>query len=348
MSPRDISFCSFNLLNLQLPGRPVYTDPDGWPPEVFERKIDYTARMLRRMDADVFGFQELWSAEALEQAIDRAGMADTHTLLTPPDHDGKRIICAALIRRDMLVGQPEWIVNFPPELVLRSTGDDPQQAEISVNLDSFSRPVLHMLVQPDPRTPAIHVFVCHFKSRRPTEIWRERDWYDRDTHSKHATAIGYALSTIRRTAEATALRVLVTQITKTTTTPVVILGDMNDGKDSNTLNALTEQPRYLTALSTGGGDNALYTAQVLQEYRSIRDVYYTHIYQDQHDSLDHILVSEQFYDNSKRRLWRFDDMLVLNDHLNWDDHKTSGSNDHGIILARFKWQPATPASPEIA
>lgn len=107
---------------------------------------------------------------------------------------------------------------------------------------------------------------------------------------------------------------------------------------------LTEQPRYLTTLSRGGGDNALYTAQVLQEYRSVRDVYYTHVFQAQHDSLDHILVSEQFYDNSKDRLWRFDEMLVLNDHLNHDDHADSGSNDHGVISAMFRWKPATAGS----
>lgn len=345
MARRDISFSSFNLLNLQLPGKPVYTDADGWDDPTYQRKIDFTARTLRRIDADVFGFQELWAPEALQQALDQAGMTESHVALTPPGHDGSRIICAGAVRRAMLVGDPEWITAFPPEMVLRSTGDDPQQPEISVNLDGFSRPVLHLQVQPDPTAPVIHVFVCHFKSRRPAELWRERGWYDPKVHGPHANALGYAISTIRRTAEATALRVLITRITDDTETPVVVIGDMNDGKDSNTLNVLTEQPRYLTALSRGGGGNALYTAQVLQEYRSIRDVYFTHIFQDQHDSLDHILVSEQFYDNSRKRLWRFDDMLVLNDHLSWEDHKEGGTNDHGVILARFRWQPPTPAMP---
>ena len=345
MARRDISFCSFNLLNLQLPGRAVYSDRDGWPQDVYRRKIDFTARALARMEADLFGFQELWAPEALQEAVDQAGLGESHVMIAPPDHPGTRITCAAAVRRHMLVGDPDWITDFPPELVLRSTGDDPQQPRISVALEGFSRPVLHLRVQPDPSTPVIEVFVCHFKSRRPAEIWREGDWYDREIHGPHANALGYAISTIRRTAEAAALRVIMTRLAKGSDNPVVVLGDMNDGKDSNTLNLLTEQPRYLTALSRGGGDNALYTAQVLQDYRSVRDVYYTHIYQEQHDSLDHVLVSEQFYDNSRKRLWRFDDMLLLNDHLDWNDHKTSGSNDHGIVLARFRWSPPTPAMP---
>ena len=344
MAARDISFASFNLLNLQLPGQAIYGDTDGWDAEIYARKITYTSWMLQRLEADVIGFQELWAGAALDEAMEVAGLTGSHRALVPPDHDGRSIVCAAAVRTGMLVAEPEWITDFPPELVLKSGGDDPQQDVIEVKLSTFSRPVLHLRVQPDPRTPVIDVFVCHFKSRRPTEIWRERGWYDRDVHGPHANALGYAISTIRRTAEAAALRVLITKLAKGTTSPVVVIGDLNDGQLSNTHNILTEQPRFLSPLSTGGGDNALYAAQTLQEYRSVRDVYYTHVYQEQRESLDHILVSEQFYDNSKRRLWAFDDMTVANDHLNRDDHKTSGTNDHGVIRAGFRWKPAPAAS----
>ena len=114
---------------------------------------------------------------------------------------------------------------------------------------------------------------------------------------------------------------------------MIVLGDINDGQHSNTANILTEQPRYLVGDSVGGGDTSLYTAQTLQEYRNTRDVYYTHIHQDIMESLDHILVSEEFYDNSRKRLWMFDGMTVNNDHLNFDNHKETGTNDHGIICA---------------
>jgi hypothetical protein len=57
------------------------------------------------------------------------------------------------------------------------------------------------------------------------------------------------------------------------------------------------------------------------------------------ESLDHILVSEEFYDNSRKRVWMFDGMTVNNDHLNFDNHKETGTNDHGIICATFKYKP---------
>ncbi|MEM6383028.1 MAG: endonuclease/exonuclease/phosphatase family protein [Pseudomonadota bacterium] len=340
MGKRDISFTSFNLYNLQLPGEPVYRDRDGWDADIYARKVAWAGSTLNRMQADVFGFQELWAAKALDDVLEAADMTGAYTPLVPPDHTGKRIVCAGAVRSEMLVDDPQWLVEFPKETVLQSTGEDPQTETITVTLTSFSRPVLYLKVQPDPRTPVIHVFVCHLKSRRPADVWRERDWYDKEIHGPHTAALGYAISTIRRTAEATALRVAVTKITKKTDEPVVVMGDINDGKLSNTLNILSEQPSYLAPLSQGGGDNALYTAQILQEYRSTRDVYYTHVYKKERESLDHILFSEQFYDNSRRRLWAFDEMIIDNDHLNYDDHKQSGTTDHGVVKASFKWKPA--------
>jgi len=344
MGARDISFASFNLLNLHLPGKPIYGDTDGWDKDIFAKKVNFTARALTRLGADVIGVQELWAKEALAESIASSALADTHKLLVPEDHADNKIICAAAVRSDMIVDEPEWIKDFPEEFVLQSTGDDPQQPDISVALSGFSRPVMHLKVQPDSRTPVIHVFVCHFKSRRPTQIWRERSWYEKDVHGPHANALGYAISTVRRTAEAAALRMIITNVTKKTDTPVVLLGDMNDGKASNTLNVLSEQPAYLSPLSTGGGDNALYSAQTMQEYRSTRDVYYTHVFKGQRESLDHIMFNQEFYDNSKKRLWAFDEMLVQNDHLNFEDHKESGTNDHGIIRVGFRWKPEQEAS----
>ena len=339
MSAKNISFGSFNLLNFHLPNEPIYSNTEGWSDDLYRLKTQFTANVIRRLGTDVIGLQELWSGKALDEMLELSGLDAAYKPVIPSAHDENSIVCAALVRPDILVDEPEWITEFPEECVLQSGGDDPQQSNLSVDLKTFSRPVLHLKVRVHEDTPVVHVFVCHFKSRNPTRIWKGHDWYDKDVHGAHSTALGYAISTIRRTAEAAALRVLITRITKKTEEPVVVLGDMNDGKMSNTLNILTEQPSFLSPLSLGGSDNALYTAQTMQEYRSVRDVYYTHVFKKYRESLDHILFSEQFYDNSRRRLWAFDEMTVENDHLNYDDHKTSGTTDHGIIRCSFKWKP---------
>lgn len=334
-----LAFTSFNLLNLNEPGLAMYRDADGWDAETHARKIAWTARLLREMQADIFGFQELWHAESLDAVLRAADLAGDYVPLVPSALDGDGIVCAAAVRRSMLSGGPDWIVDFPPDFTLRSQGDDPQTGDVEVRISRFSRPVLRFEIAPRPDASAISVYVCHLKSKRPTAIWRE-PWYDRDTHSKHSEAIGAGLSTIRRTAEATALRMILTEETRRTDRPVVVLGDFNDGQHSNTLAILTGQPRFLTGLALGGGDTDLYTAQTLQQLRSSADVYYTYVYEDMRQSLDHILVSQEFYDMSRRRVWAFDGLEIANDHLNADDHDVSGTGDHGIVRARFLYRPA--------
>lgn len=340
MNLRQLSIATFNLFNLNLPGQAVYTDRDGWTQAEYELKIAWTARQLMVLKADIFGFQELWHADALAQALQVAGLSAEYDLLVPPNTEGGRIVCAAIVRKGLLTGTPEWISAFPPKFKLSSRGDDPQTPLIEVGIKGFSRPVLHFTIKPRSKYPEVHVYVCHFKSKGPTKVFNE-PWFkaDKASFAPHALALGAALSTIRRSAEAAALRVLLTEQMRGNDSAVIVLGDINDGQHSNTANILTEQPQYLVGDRLGGSDVALYTTQTLQEYRDTRDVYYTHVHQDIRESLDHILVSEQFYDHSRKRLWLFDGLIVNNDHLNFDNHKADGTNDHGIIRASFRFSP---------
>ena len=331
------SIATFNLLNLNLPGLKMY-GRHGWTQEKYDQKIDWTSRLISQLKADVWGFQELWHYQALEAVFDAANLNHDYQLLAPAEHDGDGIICAGAVRKGILADEPQWIKEFPDNFLLKSSGSDRQTPDISVAIDSFSRPILHFKVRPREDSQVISVYVAHLKSKRPTNI-DDEDWYENTLHKKHATALGSAISTIRRTAEATALRMIITEQIKGDENPIVVLGDLNDSQHSNTINILSEQPKYLIGGSTGGRDTALYTIETLQEYRSLRDVYYTHIYQNTLESLDHILVSQEFYDNSRKRIWAFEGMELINDHLNEENHKEIGTTDHGVVKATFKYAP---------
>lgn len=337
------SVATFNLYNFQLPDRPMNPRQIPWTAEEYRRKLRWIGTQLKDLDADVVGLQELWHADAMAAALEQANLDDDYDLLATPA-TGTRIVCGALVRKGLLRGDPTWVSDFPDGMRLESTTDDPQAPDIAVRLTGFSRPVLTFDVAPRDQGPPVKVFVTHLKSKLPAQLGNE-PWFraDEDRYKHHRTAIGAAISTIRRTAEATALRVLLTEVMKGTVTPVIVLGDLNDGQHSNTLNIVTEQPNYLVGESRGGADIGLYTAQTLQEYRDTRDVYYTHVHEDLRESLDHVLVSEQFYDNSSRRLWLFDGLTITNDHLNdteGAEHKRKGTGDHGIVRVRFRYDPA--------
>ena len=338
----QVTFASCNLFNINLPGLPIYNDKDGWDQEIYNKKVAWTGQAINTVDGDVWGFQELWHAKALKDVFKAAKLESAYALLAPPGHAGESILCAGAVRKDILIGEPEWISDFPDKFRLDSGGDDPQTGGIAVSIHTFSRPVLHFRVKPRSNGKTISVYVAHFKSKAPSKIYYEQ-WYkdDKNYYSKHSSTLGAAVSTIRRTAEAAALRMILTEEMKGNENPVVVLGDLNDSQLSNTLNILTGQPNYLlSGLDKGGSDTALYTTGTLQEYRSLRDVYYTHIHQKIKESLDHILVSQEFYDNSRKRLWAFKGMELFNDHLNAHNHKEDGTSDHGIVRATFEYRPA--------
>jgi endonuclease/exonuclease/phosphatase family metal-dependent hydrolase len=336
------SAATFNLYNLQLPGVAMNPGQKPWTNEEFARKGAWIARQLGVLDADLVGLQELWSREAMERVLADTALETEYDLLAEPAN-GTKIVCGALVRKGLLRGTPRWVESFPAELRLESSGNDAQTPDVSVTIPRFSRPVLNFQVALREQPPLTEVFVAHLKSKLPERVYNEA-WFKADeaAFKPHATALGAALATIRRTAEATALRILLTKAMKGTVTPVLVLGDLNDGQHSNTVNILTEQPHYLVGDSRGGADTGLYTAQTLQEYRDTRDVYYTHVHDDLRESLDHVLVSEQFYDNSRRRLWLFDGLIINNDHLNDENHRETGTGDHGLVRVDFTWKPARP------
>jgi endonuclease/exonuclease/phosphatase family metal-dependent hydrolase len=334
------SVATFNLYNFQLPGLKMNPFQKPWTKTEFEKKVSWTGRMLETIDADIVGLEELWNAEAMETVLARRGLEGEYDLLATPA-TGTKIVCAALVRKGLLQGTPTWVSDFPDALRLEAADEmDPQAPAIAVHLPGWSRPVLHFQVSIRDGAAPVEVFVTHLKSKLPTQVNGET-WYqaDPEKYRDHRNALGAAISTIRRTAEAAALRVLLTDVMKGTETPVLVLGDLNDGKESNTIDILTEQPNYLVGDSEGGADIGLYTAQTLQEYRDTRDVYYTHVHQALRESLDHVLVSEQFYDHSLRRDWLFEELVIFNDHLNDEDHKDTGTTDHGVVKVTFKFKP---------
>lgn len=119
MNLQRFSVATFNLYNLQLPGLRMNPGQRVWTDEEYARKIAWIAERLRTLDADVVGLEELWHREAMEQALALAGLTDEYELLGDPA-DGRRIICAALVRKGLRAGDAEWIDVFPPAVRLES------------------------------------------------------------------------------------------------------------------------------------------------------------------------------------------------------------------------------------
>src|SRR5918999_69810 len=154
------SVATFNLFNLQLPGRPLNPGQTPWTEAQFADKVDWTAEQLDGLDSDVVGLQELWSKDAMERVLAaNADLAARYDLVAD-EATGTEIVCAALVRKGLLRGMAQWVHDFPAELMLESSGNDPQTPEVRVAIRGFSRPVLNFQVALRAQPPLTEVFVA--------------------------------------------------------------------------------------------------------------------------------------------------------------------------------------------
>jgi len=347
---RDISFASFNLYNLQVPETATRLGATMFSEDTYQRRLQWASTILRQMDADVIAFQELWSAQALRDLFMIAGLDSQYELHFIGDR-WYDIAVAAAVRRPWRVRETMLHKSFPDgfRLIKRrhgAAGADEERTDddIDVQINLFSRTVMQLtLTRDEPDVPDVEALCAHLKSKLSTTL--DPVEARNDALKPHRAALGAALSTIRRTAEAAALRMIVTNLTKATERAVVVVGDLNDGAHSNTVSLLSAQPpfrRHRKSRVGGASDIGLYPVTFLQALSDFQDVSYTHLYQGVREQLDHVLVSEQFYDHSRNRVWSYKEQQVWNDHL--DEGGPTGperaTSDHGIVCARFLWDPA--------
>jgi endonuclease/exonuclease/phosphatase family metal-dependent hydrolase len=315
---------SFNVYNLQLPGQFYYDRT--YSNEVYARKVTWLAGQLQRMDADVLGLQEVFNIQALQDALVASGLYDQAEVRVAGDNaNGPNL---GLVSR-FPIATYDIISDFPKQALL-------EMSDSSVPLRRFSRPVIKARIQINPGLK-ITFFVIHLKSKRP--LTREGV----DPHDPLERALGHARSLIVRTAEAVALRYLLLDELLGTNQPVMVMGDFNDDGGAVTSRIITGTPpwrRLPREQKEKIWDVLLYNVKEIQDRRSYRDVYYTHLHNGFHESLDHILVSQEFVVENPNRLGQVEYVANLNDHLIddtlSDEHVQPWQTDHGQVVVTIR------------
>ena len=68
---QEIRFATFNVCNLAPPGVKLYDNLLPTTPEEYEAKLNWTAHQADLLDADVIGFQEIFSQATLKEVLAR-------------------------------------------------------------------------------------------------------------------------------------------------------------------------------------------------------------------------------------------------------------------------------------
>jgi predicted extracellular nuclease len=309
---QEIRFATFNVFNLAPPGVRLYDNLMPCTPEEYEAKLAWTARQLDLLDADVIGFQEIFSQAALREVLARTRKyRDALQLGFDPDPAAERLTpSVALVSRLPLAEPAASLPTFPDGISLPSGNRD---------ADRFTRAPLHAAIAVTPDV-TVDVVVVHLKSRRP-------DYRNGDTgDDPQLYALACLRSLIRRGAEAAALRVVLTEMGRTRKHPRVVLGDFNDVADSVTTG-------IVLGIGTPLAERMFDAYQLQRRQNNLRNVGFSSVHEGRYTTIDHILVSEEFNAALPNAIGEVVDVIYLNDHL---DLELPDASDHGQVVARIR------------
>lgn len=314
---QELRFATFNVCNLAPPGAKLYDNLLPLTEAEYEAKANWTAQQLDQLEADVVGFQEIFSQASLRDVLSRThNYRDAvHVGFDPDPHAGRLTPNVALVSRLPLVAPPEVYANFPEGVP--SDSGTPES-------DRFARAPLHAQILL-PNEAVVDVIVVHLKSRRPD--YRSGDTAEDPLH----LAMASLRSLVWRGTEAVALRVLLSKTMRESRRPCIVLGDFNDTADAVTTTIV---------LGNGGlqpGDERrgrMYDANQIQLRQDhLRHVGYTSVHEGHYSTIDHVLVSEEFNAASPRAIGEVLDVNYFNDHLRQERPEAS---DHGQVVARLR------------
>ena len=278
--PVGLSLATFNVKDLLPPASDTAR-------AALPAKLDWIARMLRAVDADVVGLQEVGSAELLAAVAERMGSPTAlHQVMGTTDARG--IGCALLSRLPVLETRVHTAESLAFPVFV--AGDSPPfGARIPLR-----RGIVHARVE-SPVGP-VDVLVAHFKSSRPVGM---RDASNQEVPPRTAREAADATlrSLVWRAAEALYVRGLVDQILEARPgARVAVTGDFNDVPHSTVLRCLRADAGAVGALAdcTTGVD----PARRFSCFHGDSRVQIDHVLAS--ESLRALLVGARFFNDSLR------------------------------------------------
>lgn len=347
-----MKFATFNLYQFVETGYYWYERDkhNAYTQDEWAQKKRWVRQRLVDMDADVVGFQEVFSIDALRNLCKAAGyphfvvVDESACLPDEPDVYVKSVVALAS--------------RFPVTAVHPLTIPEAFRQELPIDEHfRFKRtPVCAVLEIPD--FGQVKVYVSHLKSKRPASLdmvygdkvkWRHRVF---DTLQRLSR--GTIASLLQRGLEATLLyHDIARGLERDRVLPVVLLGDLNDTQNSVPIAALTMQERIFSIGSVEPEDWPEGIGGWLHDYR-LADTFrlaanmrhrvrpFTKIYRGGGSVIDYVLVSNALNPKNPHARAEVSHYQVWNEHLDEDGVNNRLQSDHGQVCVELLPVDAPP------
>jgi predicted extracellular nuclease len=318
---------TWNIENLFRPGNPAGPRTKG----EYIAKLTSLAHVILELDPDVLALQEIGQEAAFENLVALLDGRYPHRRIS--QHPDPRGIRVGFVSK-LMIETSEDMVDFPAAGLPAVPGVDRQGNLITVT--SLGRGALRIKVSLRPDF-SFHIITAHLKSKLLT--YPHGRVSPRD-ESERARVAGIAL--LKRAAEAVALRVWVNSlIEKNITERVILLGDLNDVVEAATTQLLQGPPGSEIGTQgfqrrDKGDDSRLFNlAPLIPEARR-----YSRVFRDQHELIDHIFASQEFFPGLPRRLPVVDSHVGFSDvgdsiTENVNERRGKPGSDHAPVTAIF-------------
>jgi len=314
---------SLNLFNFMQPPNAYYDYYSIYSEREWQGKCEWMLQHLRQVDAQLWGFQEVFSPAALNHIIDKIP-GDWHFTATPETD---------LEQQDFVFQRPGLALAscFPINSVdfIQPSPSALTQAGLDVDWQ-FSRAPLRAIIQ-HPQLGPVRVYIVHFKSGRPMAITDiQVATPNRVTSPSTLETMGQWNAMNHQHHEARMLALDLRQQQLDRPLPTVVMGDFNNPLDHDALAPLlndTGLESIWSQLSPPAPSPA------------------THYYGSLGRVLDHILVSEHFcrspvygrHTQSARAQGRVRHAQVHDDHLCRPVHaRDQFASDHTSVSAELE------------
>ncbi|WP_245603041.1 endonuclease/exonuclease/phosphatase family protein [Shewanella fidelis] len=236
-----LKLASFNLFNYIEPPLAFYDFENIYSTEQWQKKQAWLADFLGQHQPDVIGFQEVFSAAALEQQMRLAG------------YDHFAVVDEPTVIDDYICRDPVVALSSKYPIIEVCAIEAKPEYVHALGLDtgfSFSRKPLRASVNL-PQIGVCDIYVVHFKSKRPHLDGLPQPQFTQAPASTSAAplvnfgellgrnSLGQWASSVQRGSEAALLFQAMLQRRIETGYPMVLMGDFNEELTSSVLSGLT-------------------------------------------------------------------------------------------------------------
>jgi len=322
---KNIRLGTFNLFQFAQPPYSWYEEKSTFTKGRWDQKTSWVKEQIIDMNCDIIGFQEVFSAAELEKLTKELGFSYFVTVDTPKvDSVNEKIFISTTVA----------LASKYPILEIQEITTDKKTFE-------FSRKPIKALIELSNKQK-ITIYINHLKSNRLNELeyvfTNEHTLENKQNKTKEALDNNISKALKQRLYEASCL---FNDIQKTTT-PIILMCDLNDKEFSLTIEALTNKAYH--------DKNIKNNSYILYDTYSLakKEIYNPHpeqkeikrtatsYFQGVGNVLDYIFVSKEFNHNEKSFIGKINSHEVFNKHLHNNPHGSLLQSDHAQVVCEIE------------